>query len=137
LLSLSCQIVQLKPTGMNTLAYLIYLFITYLITVHVGLIFYRNGRLYILRLLHGDEKLTDFINSILLTGYYLLNLGYAALMIRSWKTITTWTDLLASIATMTGKIMLTLALVHFLNMAVILWISHHHHPIINNKNIQV
>jgi hypothetical protein len=120
---------------MNTLAYLLYLVITYFITVHVGLIFYRNGRLYILRLLQDDEKLTDFINRILLTGYYLLNLGYAALMIRSWKTVTNWADLLATLASMTGKIILTLALVHFLNMAVILLVSlrhaitHHKHNI--------
>src|SRR5688500_11558974 len=111
---------------MNTIAYIIYLFITYLITVHVGLMFYRNGRVYILRLLHGDEKLTDSINNILLIGYYLLNLGYGALMINTWKTIITWTELVGSIATMTGKIMLTLAIIHFFNMAVIYVISRRH-----------
>lgn len=122
---------------MNTLAYIIYLLITYIITVHVGLRFYRNGRVYILRLMHGDEQFTDFINRILLTGYYLLNLGYAALMIRFWKTLTSFIDVLTSIASMTGKIMLTLAVIHFLNMAVILLISHRHHPIVNNKNSDI
>jgi hypothetical protein len=102
--------------------------------VHVGLLFYRNGRLYILRLLHGDEKLTDFINRILLTGYYLVNLGYAALMIRSWQTIHDWTGLVGSISSMTGKIVLTLAVMHFMNMAVILYISQRHQSPANNKN---
>ncbi|MEO8406404.1 MAG: hypothetical protein ABI480_17470 [Chitinophagaceae bacterium] len=119
---------------MNTFAYIIYLFLTYLITVHVGLIFYRNGRVYILRLLHGDEKLTDFINRILLTGYYLLNLGYAALMISFWKTVYTWTEMMTTISIKTGQIMLTLAVIHFCNMGIILFISHRHHPIVNNKN---
>jgi hypothetical protein len=118
---------------MNTIAYILYLFITYLITVHVGLIFFRNGRLYILRLLHGDEKFTDFINRILLMGYYLLNLGYAALMISSWETITTWTELFASLCTMIGKIMLMLAVIHYLNMAAIIWISHRHKTITHHK----
>ena len=118
---------------MNTFAYLIYLFITYLITVHAGLIFYRNGRVYILRLLHNDEKFTDSINRILLTGYYLLNLGYAALMIRFWKTVHTWTEMTGSIATMTGRILLTLAVMHFFNMTVILLISTRHHHPVNNK----
>ena len=108
---------------MNTLAYFIYLFITYLITVHVGLVFYRNGRIYILNLVRGDEKLADSINRILLTGYYLLNLGYAALMIRSWQTIYTWTEVLSSISTMTGKIMLLLAVIHFFNMLALYLIS--------------
>ncbi|MET0394057.1 MAG: hypothetical protein ABW019_12985 [Chitinophagaceae bacterium] len=118
---------------MNTLAYIIYLFITYIITVHVGLIFFRNGRVYILRLLHGDEKLTGFINRLLLTGYYLVNLGYAALMISFWKTVTGWVDLLVTVGTVTGKILLTLAVMHFLNMSVILLLNHHHQSVVNNK----
>lgn len=104
---------------MNTLAYIIYLSLTYLITVHVGLRFYRNGRIYILTLFHGDQELTDFVNKLLLVGYYLLNLGYAAVMIRFWDTITSWTELLSSICTMTGRIMLTLAVIHFVNMGII------------------
>lgn len=118
---------------MNTLAYIIYLFITYLITVHVGLIFFRNGRHYILRLLHSDAKLTDSISQVLLTGYYLLNLGYAALMIRSWKTIYNWAELAASIGTMTGRIMLTLGIIHFFNMTVIYLFGKRHKTITNNK----
>ena len=119
---------------MNLLAYILYLLTTWFITVHVGLLFYRNGRLYILRLLHGDEKLTDFINRVLLTGYYLLNLGYAALMINNWQTIKDWAGLVASISSMTGRIILTLAVMHFMNMAVILYFSHLHQPSANNKN---
>jgi hypothetical protein len=118
---------------MNTIAYILYLFITYLITVRVGLLFYRNGRLFILDLLKGDVQLTDYINRILLVGYYLLNLGYAALMLQTWDTIHTWQQLLASIGTMTGKIMLTLAIIHFCNMAAILFISKRNNHFINNK----
>lgn len=118
---------------MNTLAYVIYLVITYLIAVHVGLSFYRNGRIYILNLFHGDEKLTDFINRILLTGYYLLNLGYAALMISTWKTISTWTEVVSTIAAMTGKIMLVLAMIHFCNMLVIFFISKRKQHSIHHK----
>lgn len=119
---------------MNTIAYLLYLFITYCITVHVGLAFYRNGRVYILNLVEGDEQFTDPINKLLLTGYYLLNLGYAALMIRSWETMKNWTDVLVSIASMTGRIMLILAVIHFVNMAVILKISHRRKHFPHHKN---
>ncbi len=112
---------------MNTFTYLIYLSLTYFITVHVGLRFNRNGRIYILRLTGGDERLTDSINRLLLTGYYLLNLGYAALMIRNWRTVDTITQSLLSIATMTGTIMLTLAVIHFLNMLAIYLLSRKNH----------
>lgn len=108
---------------MNTIAYLVYFLLTYLITVHVGLRFYKNGRLYILNLLNGDEALTNFINRLLLVGYYLLNLGYAAMMISVWETITNWIDLFTSICIMTGRIMLTLGVFHFINMTVIYFLS--------------
>ena len=118
---------------MNLAAYIIYLLITYVITVHVGLVFYRNGRKYILRLLHNDNRLTDAINNMLLTGYYLLNFGYAAVMIHFWKTVNDWAGLVGSICTMTGRILLTLAIIHFFNMAAIFLISRRHHRTVNNK----
>ena len=104
---------------MNVLAYIVYLLITYIITFNVGLIFYRNGKVYILRLMMGNEHLTNSINNLLLVGYYLLNLGYAALMISTWKTVYNIEEVLVTVLTMTGKIMLTLAVMHFFNMAVI------------------
>ncbi len=108
---------------MNTLAYIIYLIITYLITVRVGFVFFRNGRVFILNLLNNDVSLTDAINRILLVGYYLVNLGYAALMISTWDDIFSWTGLLFSVVFMTSKILLTLAVMHYINMLVIYLIS--------------
>jgi hypothetical protein len=108
---------------MNTLAHILYLLITFFITVRVGLIFYRNGRLFILNLLHQDTQLTDFINKALLVGYYLLNLGYATLMFKTWEPVQNWQDLLLGLSTMTGKILITLALIHFCNMTVIYFFS--------------
>jgi hypothetical protein len=117
---------------MNIVAYIIYLLVTYLITVKVGNVFYKNGRLYILSLLRGDEQLTDFINKILLVGYYLTNLGYATIMLTQWSTITTFTALIASVCTMAGRIILSLAIVHFVNMLAIYFIGKRqqilHHP---------
>lgn len=114
---------HLNVPGMNTLAYIIYLLITYLITVRVGLVFFRNGRVFILGLLKDDVSLTDAINRILLIGYYLVNLGYAALMISTWSTIHNWVELFLSITVMTGKIVMTLAVMHYINMLVIYFIS--------------
>jgi hypothetical protein len=119
---------------MNTFAYLLYLGLTYFITVHVGLLFYRNGRLYILQLLHGDGPLTDFINRVLLTGYYLLNLGYAALMIRSWQTVHTPEQVFTTVLSATGKIVLTLGVIHFFNMSAIYLFSKNKFSIHQHKN---
>ncbi|WP_143306031.1 hypothetical protein [Chitinophaga vietnamensis] len=111
---------------MNILAYSIYLLITYLITVRVGWLFYRNGRIFILHLMRGEAGITDAINRILLLGYYLLNLGYATLMISTWNTLHSWTELLLTITQMTGHITLLLAGMHYLNVMVIYLISKRH-----------
>lgn len=114
---------------MNTTAYMVYGCITGLITFRVGWIFYRNGRVFILHLLHQNVALTDAINRLLLTGYYLLNLGYAALMISTWERVENWTGLLTSVTVMTGRIVLTLALIHFCNMAAIYYFGKKHQQI--------
>jgi hypothetical protein len=115
--------VQQKQKSMNIVAYIIYLFITYIITVRVGKVFYKNGRHYILAIVHGDEQLTDFINKILLAGYYLMNLGYATIMLSFWKTVISFSGVIASVSNMTGRIILSLALVHFANMYIIHFIG--------------
>lgn len=108
---------------MNTIAYLIYLTLTYLITVKVGWMFYRNGRVFILGLLQGNAALTDAINNILLVGYYLVNIGYATVMISTWQPIHDGLAMLTVIITMTGQILLSLGVMHCFNMLVIYFIG--------------
>jgi hypothetical protein len=119
---------------MNIVAYIIYLIITYLITVKVGRIFYKNGRFFILSILKGNETLTDFINKLLLVGYYLMNLGYATIMLSFWKTVNSWSELIASVSNMTGKIVVSLAIVHFVNMYAIVIIGKKQHLLNHHKN---
>ncbi|MBO9634220.1 MAG: hypothetical protein J7578_13980 [Chitinophagaceae bacterium] len=112
---------------MNTIAYILYFLTTYFITVHTGLSFYRNGRIYILNLLEGNAALTDFINRILLIGYYLLNLGYVALTVNEWDEILNIRELITTLGFRVGMIMLILAYIHFVNMGVILYIGKKQH----------
>jgi hypothetical protein len=119
---------------MNLTAYAIYILITYVITVHVGLQFYRNGRHYILALFQGNEKYTDHVNHLLLVGYYLVNLGYAALMISSWGEVVTITDLVNSLANRIGAIMILLAVLHYFNMTAIILLTKFNKHITNQLN---
>src|SRR4051812_25017513 len=104
--------------NLNIIAYLVYLLITYVVTVHIGVICYRNGIHYI-RLELEDFTLSDAVNRILLTGYYLVNLGYTSLMIFRWEKISSVSQLINSISLKTGTIILILGLMHVLNMTVI------------------
>ena len=104
--------------NLNIIAYLIYIGITYYVTVHVGLICYRNGIHFIYQEL-ADKALSEIVNRLLLTGYYLLNLGYAAFMIYYWEKVETTVELINSISFKTGGIILILGVMHWLNMSVI------------------
>ncbi len=104
---------------MNLLAYLIYLLISWAITVNAGISFYKNGKHFLLNMLEGDEKMTNTVNLLLLTGYFMINLGYVTMMISMWETVITWHQLVETITLMTGKIMLLLAAMHYFNMTTI------------------
>jgi hypothetical protein len=69
-----------------------------------------------------DESLTDSVNRLLLTGYYLINLGYVSFMLTLRSPVDTLEDLIPSLAGAIGRIMLTLGVMHYFNIAAIaLW----------------
>lgn len=103
----------------NTIAYLIYLSVMTFITVIVGFSLFKNGRFFILKQLNGEEELTDFINKILLVGYYLMNLGYCFYLMSQWNSLTGWTELFNSLSGTVGGIVLLLGTMHFINIAIL------------------
>ncbi|HMJ70130.1 MAG TPA: hypothetical protein VK508_14590 [Cyclobacteriaceae bacterium] len=107
---------------MNVLALCLYLVLTGYITLYVGKVLYTNGRHFLLKMFLGQAELTDSVNRILLTGYYLVNLGYVSILLTMRAPVVTTGDLLASLGTSVGRILLTLGVMHCVNiMAVVIW----------------
>lgn len=107
----------------NILSYLIYGVFTIFIIYWVGRAFHSNGRIFILRLFNQNETLTDTTNNILLTAYYLFNIGYAVIQLSFWKHITNFGLLISSISEKTGILILILALTHYFNVTLIYYLS--------------
>ncbi|MFP9113815.1 hypothetical protein ACLI1A_07715 [Flavobacterium sp. RHBU_3] len=105
--------------NLNLLAYCIFLFSTVYIIVVIGRICYRNGNTYVLSLIPGHQELCLRINRILLTGYYLVNIGYAATTLSNWKQIHTVTDLTVTLSSRIGYIILLLAILHYTNLFIL------------------
>jgi amino acid transporter len=101
---------------MNVLGYIVYLSITFFITVHTGYQFYKNGRIFILTETQHNIHLTDAINKLLLVGYYLLNLGYSAMTLYGWKPILDIQNLIGVLSIKIGTILFILASIHYFNM---------------------
>lgn len=110
----------------NIIAYIIYIILTVFIIYHVGRMFHRNGRIFILQLHRGDTGTTDTINNILLVAYYLFNMGYAFLRLRLWERVSSPAQLIASVSNHIGVLILILAVTHYFNMLLIYWLSQKH-----------
>lgn len=103
----------------NIIGYGIYLSITIFIIIVVGKVCYRNGNIYVLALIPEHADLCHRINSILLIGYYLINIGYATTTLVSWQKIHFLSQLVEIIALKTAVIMGILSFLHYLNIFVI------------------
>jgi hypothetical protein len=107
----------------NVIAYLIYLPISFYISVILGRVLYKNGRHFILEAFSGDETITDAINYFLLVGYYLLNLGYDAYSLSFWPDIFSMMDLVNELSLRLGSLVLGLGLIHYFNIYSIIYFS--------------
>lgn len=102
----------------NIIGYILYLSITFYITLIVGLKVYRIGYVY-LRNLIVNHSICQSINNLLLLGYYLVNLGFSAICLNNWEFISCYTQLVEVVCIKIGQILLVLGVLHFLNMSAI------------------
>jgi len=100
------------------LVYGIYLPVTVLLTVWVARTLFTNGRTFLVDIFHGNEPLADSVNKLLLTGFYLINIGYATLMLRSDLPVENYQETVETLSIKLGTIILILGGMHFFNLYV-------------------
>lgn len=105
--------------NLNLITYSIFFAIVVYIILVVGRICYKNGNVYVLSLMPGHEDLCIRINKILLIGYYLVNIGYAAMTFISWETVITIPQLIETIAIKTAIIVGILSILHYSNIFIL------------------
>lgn len=105
--------------NLNILGYIIYLIITAIIIVKVGKICYTNGNVFVAQLIPNHEDLCLKINQVLLIAYYLFNLGYCAINLIQWNTISSHIQLFETIAIKTSIILFLIGIMHYFNILVI------------------
>ncbi|WP_411768676.1 hypothetical protein [Winogradskyella sp. A3E31] len=82
----------------------------------IGWLVYKNGEVFLLNLFNGNVELAKSVNKILLVGYYLTNIGYAVITIAYWQDLTSLADMISSLGTTLGRIILLLAVLHYNNI---------------------
>ncbi|MFD8982349.1 hypothetical protein [Streptomyces sp. NPDC059564] len=104
---------------LTVVAYVIYLLISIGLTVWVARTLSRNGRVFIGDVLQGNEKLADAVNQLLVVGFYLVNIGFVTLYLRSSEDIIAARDLFEALSVKLGVVLLVLGVMHLGNVWVL------------------
>ena len=99
-------------------SYLVYLAISLGVTMWVAGTLHKNGRVFLVQTFHGNAELADSINHLLVVGFYLINLGYVALALKTSLPVDTARQAIELISDKIGAILLVLGTMHFLNLYV-------------------
>ncbi|AJE42141.1 hypothetical protein [Streptomyces nodosus] len=104
---------------LTVIAYVVYLLISVALTVWVARTLSHNGRVFLEDVLHGNEKLADAVNHLLVVGFYLVNLGFVALYLNSHDTVENTRGVFEALSTKLGVVLLVLGVMHLGNVYVL------------------
>ena len=98
--------------------YFSYLLISISLTVWVAKTLHQNGRIFLVDSFLGNEALADSINHLLFVGFYLINLGFVTLALKSDDKPADLQGVLETLSTKIGWVLLVLGFMHFFNLLI-------------------
>ena len=63
--------------------YVAYLVLSIAVTIWVARTLHQNGRAFLVDAFHGQDALADSVNHLLVVGFYLINLGWIVMTLRT------------------------------------------------------
>jgi hypothetical protein len=85
------------------------------LTVFLARTLFRNGAVFLEDVFKDTPKMADAVNRLLVVGFYLFNLGYAALIMKATGGYTA-IDAVEVLAWKLGALLMSLGVMHFANM---------------------
>ena len=98
--------------------YVVYLLVAVPLTIWVATTLAHNGRVFLADVFNDKVELADAVNKLLVVGFYLLNIGFVILYLRSGGGVQDLTGLIEELSVKIGIVMLVLGVVHFMNVGV-------------------
>jgi len=102
-----------------TICYLGYLTISIALTIWVARTLHRSGRVFLLDAFRGNTELADSVNQLLVVGFYLINIGYIALALKTSDPLANVREIIEAESSKIGVVLLILGAMHFFNMFVL------------------
>lgn len=93
-----------------------YLIISILMTIWVARTLFHNGRVFLVKMFNGEEKLADSINHLLIVGFYLINIGYISLSLSTEQKPLDLAECIEVLTKKVGIVLLILGAMHFFNL---------------------
>lgn len=103
-------------TSLNLLAYFIYLPVVIVLTWYVAHTLFRNSRTFMLDIFHGKTDIALSTNKLFETGFYLLNLGFALVIMEITADIDDNRTMLELLSNKIGGFSIYLGIMLFLNL---------------------
>lgn len=89
------------------------------LTVWVGRTLYKNGRVFLIDALGGNDKLADSVNHLLVVGFYLVNIGFVSIALKLGGKALDAVSAIEYLSTKLGAVLLILGGMHFFNLLVL------------------
>lgn len=99
-------------------SYVSYLVITVPLVIWVARTLHKNGRVFLVDCFKGNNDLADSVNHLLVVGFYLVNLGFVTLFLKTNVMIEDGRGAIELVSEKIGTVMLILGAMHFFNIYV-------------------
>jgi hypothetical protein len=97
-------------------AYLLYLAITVPLAVWVARTLFHHGKRFLIDVFDGDEGMADSVNTLLVIGFTLMNLGFIALAMATDDAVEGGRGITELVASKVGLAVIVIAVIHLVNV---------------------
>lgn len=103
-------------TSKILIGYFIYLPVAIVLTLIVSRTLFKNARIFMLDIFKGRAEIADATNKLFETGFYLLNLGFALMILRINLYQDSYQELVEALSYKIGGFSIYLGIMLFLNL---------------------
>jgi hypothetical protein len=107
----------------ETCTILLYLFIAVLITVNLGNMLYKKGAILLHHIFYQEEEWAKPVNKIMLSGFYLLNIGIATLYYNQGIDLESYLEAFNFLSSKIGGLLVIVGGMHIFNVLFFLLIK--------------
>lgn len=109
---------QAQANTVIVITYVVYLLISIAVTIWVAHTLHMRGAIFLVDAFHGNAELAASVNHLLVVGFYLINIGYVSLALKTAEVINNSRAAIELLSDKIGMVLLILGGMHFFNLYV-------------------